>query len=98
MSERVLQSILEPASGSGAVLLDQLGTILGIGAGIIFTAVMALALLGVFVRERRIDARRWVVGDGLVVPAVTFGQSAVTGVLVGWGNPRLIRGELTMKI
>jgi hypothetical protein len=55
-------------------------------------------LLGVFVRERRIDARRWVVGDGLVVPAVTFGQSAVTGVLVGWGNPRLIRGELTMKI
>ena len=26
-----------------------------------------------------------------------FGQSAVTGVLAGWGNPRIIRGEFTMK-
>ena len=27
----------------------------------------------------------------------TFGQSAVTGVLAGWGTPRIIRGEVTIK-
>jgi cytochrome c oxidase subunit II len=83
MSERPLQSALHPASGSGAALLDELGTILYIGAGLIFTAVMVLALMGVFMRERNVNVRRWVIGGGLIFPAVTLTALLIYSVAVG---------------
>lgn len=72
MRPSTAQSVLHPAADSGAALLYDLGNVLYIGAALIFTLVMLLALYGVYAKARRVDARRWVIGGGIVFPAVTL--------------------------
>ena len=83
MSEPLPQSALHPAQGSGAELLHELGWVLYVGATVIFVAVMILALLSVFTPARNIHARRWIIGGGLIFPAVTLTALLVYSVAVG---------------
>jgi cytochrome c oxidase subunit 2 len=72
MSEERLQSVLHAAPGSGAELLSELGIVLYIGAALIFVAVMALVLHATFAARLRASTRAWVVGGGIVFPAITL--------------------------
>jgi cytochrome c oxidase subunit 2 len=66
------QSALHAAEGSSAAVLDQLGTILYAGAGTIFIVVIGLVVFAVLSRAREVRAERWVIGGGLVFPAVVL--------------------------
>jgi cytochrome c oxidase subunit 2 len=88
------QSSLQGAAGSGAELIDQLGTVLYVGGGILFALVMALALYAVFGRNRKIDARRWLLGGGLALPVVTLTVLLIYSLSIGnalheIGSPRV---------
>jgi cytochrome c oxidase subunit 2 len=83
MEDRPLQSALHPAADSGAVLLDQLGMVLYIGAAAIFTVVMILVIAALLSGPRKINVRRWVVGGGLVFPAITLTALLIYSVAVG---------------
>lgn len=72
MNEERLQSVLHAAPGSGAALLHELGMVLYIGAALIFVVVMALVLHATFSNRLRASTRAWVVGGGIVFPAVTL--------------------------
>jgi cytochrome c oxidase subunit II len=72
MSEERLQSVLHAAPGSGAALLQDLGIALYIGAAVIFVSVMGLVLHATFSDKLRTSTRAWVVGGGIVFPAVTL--------------------------
>ena len=72
MSEQHLQSVLHSAPGSGAEVLEELGMVLYVGAALIFVVVMGLLLHAVFSRQLRASARAWVIGGGIVFPAVTL--------------------------
>jgi cytochrome c oxidase subunit 2 len=72
MSEERLQSVVHAAPGSGAELLHELGLVLYIGAALIFIVVMALVLHATFSGRLRASTRAWVVGGGIVFPAVTL--------------------------
>ena len=85
MESRHTLSSLEPAAGSGAALIDQLGNVLYVGAASIFVAVMALAIYGVFAKGRSINARLWILGGGLAFPAVTLTLLLVYSLAVGNG-------------
>ena len=58
------QSALNAADGSSAAVLDQLGTVLYVGAGAIFAVVICLAVFAVVCRARSIHADRWVISGG----------------------------------
>src|SRR5690349_18615858 len=79
------QSALHPAADSAAALIDRLAHVMYVGAGAIFLAVMALALIGVFASARRINTRNWVIGGGLVFPSVTLAALLVYSLAVGNG-------------
>lgn len=90
------QSALHAAQGSPAELIDELGTALYIVAALIFAVVMALAVYGVFGRERAIDTRRWIIGGGLVLPIVTLTallvySIAVSNALASIGTSRALQ-------
>jgi cytochrome c oxidase subunit 2 len=72
MNEERLQSVLHAAPGSGAELLAELGIVLYIGAALIFVVVIALVLHATFANPSRASTRSWVVGGGIVFPAVTL--------------------------
>lgn len=72
MSEARLQSVLHAAPGSGAELLHELGVVLYFGGTLIFVIVMVLVLHAIFSKQLRADTRVWVVGGGIVFPAVTL--------------------------
>lgn len=72
MSEERLQSVLHAAPDSGAALLSELGWVLYIGAALIFIVVMALVLHATFSGRLRATTRAWVIGGGVVFPAVTL--------------------------
>ena len=80
---RSSQSALDPAAQSGAALIDQLGTILYIGAGAIFVFVMALVICGVVAKATTVNTRRWIVGGGLVFPSVVLTALLVYSLAVG---------------
>lgn len=91
---RFPQSSLRAAAGSGAELIDQLGTVLYVGGGILFVIVMGLALYAVFGRTRTIDARRWMLGGGVVLPVLTLTVLLIYSLSVGnalhaTGSPRV---------
>lgn len=81
----MLQSALQPAAGSGAELIDRLGTVLYVGAAVIFVLVMALALVGAFTKAKNIATRRWIVGGGLIFPAVTLTALLLYSLAIGNG-------------
>ncbi|MGH8176399.1 MAG: cytochrome c oxidase subunit II [Steroidobacter sp.] len=83
MSEAFTQSAMHAAPGSGAELLHELGLVLYIGAGLIFTAVMCLVIYAVFTPERRADMRRWVIGGGVIFPVVTLSALLVYSLSIG---------------
>jgi cytochrome c oxidase subunit II len=85
MQPRPSSSAIHPAADSGAELIDQLGTVLYIGGGVIFLVVMTLAIYGVYAKGRAVDAQRWVVGGGLIFPAVTLTVLLVYSLAVGNG-------------
>ena len=80
---RASQSALHPAAGSGAELIDQLGTILYIGASAIFRVRDDACDLR---SRRQSDARqhsRWVIGGGFVFPVVVLTALLVYSLAVG---------------
>lgn len=83
-SQQTLSS-LHPAAGSGAALIDQLGTVLYVGGAIIFAAVMALAIYGVYARARSINARYWIMSGGLALPIFTLTVLLVYSLAVSNG-------------
>lgn len=83
MESRAASSAIDPAANSGAELIDQLGSVLYIGGAAIFVAVMILALYGVYGRGRAINAQRWIIGGGLIFPAVTLTVLLVYSLAVG---------------
>jgi cytochrome c oxidase subunit 2 len=72
MNRTELQSALDAGAGSSAALLERLGTVLYLGAGIVFAVVMGLVLYATFAGARSIRTRPWIVGGGLIFPAVTL--------------------------
>jgi cytochrome c oxidase subunit II len=67
--ERV-QSTLDPAAGSAAWPIEELGVVLYAGAAVILAVVCILAIAGVVAGPRRVDARRWLLVGGLVLPGI----------------------------
>lgn len=78
-------SALDPASGSGAELIDRLGTALYVGGGLIFLVVMVLVVYGVIAKARPVDARYWILGGGLAFPAFTLTVLLMYSLAVGNG-------------
>lgn len=78
-------SALDPASGSGAELIDRLGTALYVGSGLIFLVVMVLVIYGIFAKGRPISARYWILGGGLAFPAFTLTVLLMYSLAVGNG-------------
>lgn len=83
MSEAHLQSVLHAAPGSGAALLEQLGIVLYVGAGVIFAVVMVLVVHATFSGERRASTRAWVIGGGIVFPGLTLFVLLIYSLAVG---------------
>jgi cytochrome c oxidase subunit II len=80
---RVSQSTLNASSGSAAELIEQLGTVLYVGAAAILIVVLALALWSVFGAGRPIRERRWVVGGGIVFPSIALTVLLLHSLSVG---------------
>jgi cytochrome c oxidase subunit II len=80
---RALQSAMNAAPGSPAEVIERLGVILYVGAGVIFVVVIALAIYAAFAAGKPIAARRWVIGGGLVFPSVTLSVLLIYSLWVG---------------
>lgn len=78
-------SALDPAAGSGAALIDQLGTVLYVGGAIIFLVVMVLAVYGVVAKATSVNTRLWILGGGLAFPIVTLTTLLMYSLAVGNG-------------
>ena len=76
------QSVLSPASG-GAALIGELTWVMVIGGTLVLLLVMALLVRGAVGTPREINARRWLIGGGLVFPTVVLAALLVQGVRVG---------------
>ena len=76
------QSTLAPA-GANAVLIDELATVLYVGAAVVFVLVMILAIYAAWRGFPRVSTTRWVVGGGIVFPAVVLTALLVYALLVG---------------
>jgi cytochrome c oxidase subunit 2 len=85
MESQAASSVIDPAANSGAELIDQLGNVLYVGGAAIFVVVMILAVYGVYGRSRAINAQRWIIGGGLVFPAVTLTVLLVYSLAIGNG-------------
>jgi cytochrome c oxidase subunit 2 len=85
MKPSTAQSVLHPAADSGAALIYDLGNVLYVGASIIFVVVMVLAIIGVLAKPKQVDVRKWVVGGGLIFPAVTLTALLVYSLAIGNG-------------
>lgn len=84
MARQTLSS-LEPAAGSGAALIDQLGTVLYVGGAVVFALVMILAVWGVYAKAAAINPRIWILGGGLALPVVTLTVLLIYSIAVGNG-------------
>ena len=82
---RPVQSALQPADGSAAAFIDSLGMVMYVGGGAILFVVLALALYGVFGRPRVVSVRHWVIGGGLLFPAITLSALLVYSLAIGNG-------------
>lgn len=75
--------MLHPAPGSGAALLHELGLMLSIGATLIFVFVLVLALRAVFSGARAVEARRWIIGGGIIFPSIVLTALLVYSLAIG---------------
>jgi cytochrome c oxidase subunit 2 len=80
---RASQSALQPAAGSAAELVDQLGTIMYVGASVILVLVVVLVVYGVVAKATTISTRRWIVVGGFIFPAVTLTALLVYSLVIG---------------
>lgn len=78
-----MQSALHAAPGSGAALVSELTVLLFAGGTVLFLFVMALLLRAVFSGDRPVDARRWVLGGGVVLPITVLTLLLLYGLAVG---------------
>ncbi|MDQ2641427.1 MAG: c-type cytochrome [Pseudomonadota bacterium] len=83
MNDQAIQSTARPAAGSGAALIHEFSLVLYGGATLIFLLVMGLLLLAVFGRARPVNRRRWIVGGGIIFPAVTLTALLTYSLAVG---------------
>lgn len=97
------QSALSPGGRNADTIFD-LSLLLFIGAGLIFTGVMALAGYAVLARPERFPGVRvWVLGGGVLFPVVTLSalqvhEFAVARRLVTPGGPDTLRIEVTGRM
>jgi cytochrome c oxidase subunit 2 len=70
MNDAQVQSTLDPAPGSAAWPVAELGLVLYAGAAVILAVVCILAISGVVAGPRRVDARRWLLVGGIVLPGI----------------------------
>ena len=68
---RLPQSALHPASDPAA-LIHELGLVLYLGTAAIFVLVMALVLYGALSGPRKVSARAWIIGGGIVFPVTVL--------------------------
>lgn len=78
-------SAIDPAAGSGAALIDQLGNVMYVGGAVIFIVVMALAIYGVVAKAKSVNTRLWILGGGLAFPIVTLTTLLMYSLAVGNG-------------
>lgn len=78
-----MQSVMDGAAGSHAVLLHELGLVLYIGAAAIFVLVTALALWSTFAPARPVRWQRWILGGGLLFPIITLTALLVYSLSIG---------------
>lgn len=79
---RGLQSALSPAS-EAAGAIHELGLVLYVGATAILVLVLALAAYGALSGPRKVSAGAWVIGGGVVFPAVVLAALLVHSLRVG---------------
>ena len=96
------QSTLDPAPGSAAWPIDELGLILYAGAAVILAVVCILAITGVVAGPRRVDARRWLLVGGLILPAVLLVALflyalGIGNALIAHESPGALRIHVTGK-
>ena len=89
-----MQSALDPAPGSAAWTIDELGFVLYVGAAVILAIVSLLALFGVLAGPRSINARRWLIVGGLAVPGAVLIALFVHALVVGEALVSAIHGDL----
>jgi cytochrome c oxidase subunit 2 len=77
------QSTFQPAAGSGAALIHELALVLYFGAALLFLLVSVLVLRAVFRPGRPVSSRRWLIGGGLILPAVVLLPLLFYGLAVG---------------
>lgn len=83
MNAPAMQSTAHAAQGSGAALIQEFSLVLYLGCAVIFLLVMGLLLKAVFGRPVAVDARRWLLGGGLLFPGLTLGALLVYSLAVG---------------
>jgi cytochrome c oxidase subunit II len=100
------QSTLEPAPGSAAWPIEELGVVLYAGAAVILAVVCILAIAGVVAGPRRVDARRWFLVGGLVLPGILLVALFIYALGIGHalvshegshGDPDALRIHVTGK-
>lgn len=76
------QSAFAPA-GANAILIDDLATVLYIGAGAVFVLVMLLGVYAVVRKSEAVSTRVWVLGGGIAVPTVVLVALLAYSLTVG---------------
>ncbi len=96
MTVQPMQPTWQPASGSGAALIQEMSLTLYVGCALIFLFVMALLIRAVFSAPRPVRARRWLAGGGLAFPGVVLSlllvySLAVSGALANYSGQGVFR-------
>lgn len=96
------QSTLHPVPGSAAAAVDELGLVLYAGAAVILAVVSLLAIAGVIAGPRRVQASRWLLVGGVVLPGIVLvalflHALGVGHALVAHENPDALRVHVTGK-
>ena len=92
MSGALTQSTLDPALGSAAAPIGELGIALYVGGAVILAVVSVLALTGVIAGPRHTNARRWILVGGLLLPGLLLVALFIYALEVGHA---LVRHEAT---
>ncbi|MEK6244668.1 MAG: cytochrome c oxidase subunit II [Pseudomonadota bacterium] len=82
MKQGRIQSMLDPGSAAAA-LIHELGIWLYAGSGLVLVLVVALALYGAFSAPRKVAEKAWIVGGGIVFPAIVLAALLVYAIHVG---------------
>ena len=83
MNEPTMQSALHAAPGSGAALIVELGTVMLVGAALLYLLVLGLLLRAVLSGATTVNVRHWIVGGGVVLPVILLSLLLVYALAVG---------------